>query len=103
MSDFPSQSQDKFIVRFPDGMRDRIKHAAQKNGRSMNAEIVNRLERSFGELEVHHIRSISHGGDGIENLALVTSQEHRLLHLIEDLERQIEALKAEITRRPNDL
>lgn len=39
--------QDKFMLRLPDGMRDRIKDAAEKNNRSMNAEIVSRLENSF--------------------------------------------------------
>ncbi|TAM86667.1 MAG: Arc family DNA-binding protein [Candidimonas sp.] len=33
----------------PDGMRDRIKVAAQASGRSMNAEIVYRLEQSFSD------------------------------------------------------
>ncbi|MFC3528637.1 Arc family DNA-binding protein [Paracoccus mangrovi] len=40
MTDAPSRKQDQFIVRLPDGMRDRIKYAAEANGRSMNAEIV---------------------------------------------------------------
>lgn len=40
---YPSQQQDRFIVRLPDGMRDQIKAAAENNGRSMNAEIVSRL------------------------------------------------------------
>lgn len=34
------QTQEKFIVRFPDGMRDQIAAAAEAAGRSMNAEIV---------------------------------------------------------------
>lgn len=38
---------DKFMLRLPDGMRDRIKEAAEANNRSMNAEIVARLEGSF--------------------------------------------------------
>jgi hypothetical protein len=41
------QKGDKYIVRLPDGMRDRIAEAAKENNRSMNAEIVARLERSF--------------------------------------------------------
>jgi hypothetical protein len=41
------QSADKYIIRFPDGMRDQIAEAAKKNGRSMNAEIILRLEHSF--------------------------------------------------------
>ena len=45
--DTPSRSLDKVIVRLPDGMRDRIREAAEKNNRSMNAEIVSRLDNSF--------------------------------------------------------
>lgn len=45
----PSQSADKYIVRFPDGMRDRIAEAAKTNNRSMNAEIIARLQSSFTE------------------------------------------------------
>lgn len=44
---FPSETQERFIVRFPDGMRDRIAVAAKANNRSMNAEIVARLEQSM--------------------------------------------------------
>ncbi|MGB3486653.1 MAG: Arc family DNA-binding protein [Xanthobacteraceae bacterium] len=44
---YPSQQQDRFIVRLPDGMRDRIKEAAEKNNRSMNAEIVAALEEKY--------------------------------------------------------
>lgn len=42
-----NRDSDKFIIRLPDGMRDRIKAAAEANNRSMNAEIVARLERSL--------------------------------------------------------
>lgn len=45
----PSRTAEQFVVRFPDGMRDRIAEAAKANGRSMNAEIVHRLQESFGE------------------------------------------------------
>nr|WP_288954350.1 Arc family DNA-binding protein [uncultured Citrobacter sp.] len=41
---FPSQMQDKFTVRFPDGLRDAIAERAKRNGRSMNSEIVQILE-----------------------------------------------------------
>ena len=39
-----AQSADKYIVRFPEGMRDRITELAKSNGRSINAEIITRLE-----------------------------------------------------------
>lgn len=42
--DYPSRKLDRFIIRLPDGMRDRFKAAAHVNGRSMNAEIVLALE-----------------------------------------------------------
>ncbi len=44
MSKYPSQTQDKFTVRFPDGMRDEIAKRAEANGRSMNSEIVQILQ-----------------------------------------------------------
>lgn len=44
MSKYPSQMQDKFNLRFPDGMRDAIAERAKANGRSMNSEIVQILE-----------------------------------------------------------
>lgn len=43
----PGRGSDQFVVRFPDGMRDRIAEAAKAAGRSMNAEIVARLDASF--------------------------------------------------------
>lgn len=39
--------QDKFMLRMPDGMRDRLKDEAASNNRSLNAEIVARLERTL--------------------------------------------------------
>ncbi len=49
-----NQASDKYIVRLPDGMRDEIKVAARAAGRSMNAEIVHRLEayRAPGRIEI---------------------------------------------------
>ncbi|MEO6014054.1 MAG: Arc family DNA-binding protein [Devosia sp.] len=44
-SDRPGRGSDKFPLRFPDGLRDRIKAAAASNNRTMNAEIISRLER----------------------------------------------------------
>jgi len=44
---YPSDKLDQYIVRFPEGMRDKIKAAAEAKGRSMNAEIITRLEASL--------------------------------------------------------
>lgn len=38
------RGNDQFPLRMPDGMRDRIKAAADANGRSMNSEIIAQLE-----------------------------------------------------------
>lgn len=35
---------DKFMLRFPDGMRDAIARRAEANGRSMNSEIIQILQ-----------------------------------------------------------
>lgn len=47
----PVQPQDKYVLRLPDGLRDRIKAHAKRYGRSMNTEIVRVLEREYPEPE----------------------------------------------------
>ncbi|WP_373413691.1 Arc family DNA-binding protein [Ensifer aridi] len=42
-----AKDQDKFIVRLPDGMRDRIKAKAARAGMTMNEAIVWCLEKEF--------------------------------------------------------
>ncbi|NNA29168.1 Arc family DNA-binding protein [Pseudomonas lundensis] len=42
-----SRVQDKFVIRLPDGLRPEIAAVASRNHRSMNSEIIHRLERSF--------------------------------------------------------
>ncbi|UIK05035.1 Arc family DNA-binding protein [Neorhizobium galegae] len=44
------RGSEQAMIRLPDGMRDQLKAAAENNGRSMNAEIVERLEQSFRSL-----------------------------------------------------
>lgn len=59
MTQPPSKQLDQFVVRLPDGMRDRIKAAADANNRSMNAEIVSALELAYPAPEdPAHIRQI---------------------------------------------
>jgi hypothetical protein len=52
MADKPGRGSDQFPLRLPDGMRDRIKERAENNGRSMNAEIISRLEKSLEREEI---------------------------------------------------
>ena len=50
--DFPSTRQDQFNLRLPEGMRERLRLASEQSGRSMNAEIVSRLEASLDNDEL---------------------------------------------------
>ncbi len=43
----PTKNAEKFVVRLPQGMRARIAETARRYRRSMNSEIVTRLERSL--------------------------------------------------------
>lgn len=52
-----SRDADKYVVRLPEGMRDRIAALAKSNNRSMNAEIVARLQRTFSEDIVENVTS----------------------------------------------
>ena len=44
---YSSRTADKFVVRLPDGMRERIADVARQHHRSMNSEIIARLEQSI--------------------------------------------------------
>ncbi|TJZ91604.1 Arc family DNA-binding protein [Paracoccus gahaiensis] len=41
------RGSDQFMLRLPEGMRDRIKLSADRNSRSMNAEIVATLDKAY--------------------------------------------------------
>ncbi|NSZ65167.1 Arc family DNA-binding protein [Agrobacterium tumefaciens] len=45
------RESDKFPLRLPDGMRDKIRCEADSNNRSMNAEIVFQLSRAYAQPE----------------------------------------------------
>lgn len=49
MQNTQSRTADKFVVRLPDGMRDKIAAIAATNHRSMNSEIVMSLEKLVDE------------------------------------------------------
>ena len=44
---YSSRTADKFVLRLPDGMRDRIAQVARDQHRSMNSEIIARLQHSL--------------------------------------------------------
>lgn len=49
MSETNRRLMDKFALRLPDGLRDKLAERARENNRSTNAEIVARLERSIAD------------------------------------------------------
>lgn len=50
--------KDQYMLRFPEGMRDQIKLSAEVTGRSMNAEIIQRLKWTFQDSEDHALRIV---------------------------------------------
>ncbi|QHJ78484.1 MAG: hypothetical protein [Bacteriophage sp.] len=44
INDTVGRGSDQVKLRLPDGMRDELKEAAKANGRSMNAEIIAKLQ-----------------------------------------------------------
>lgn len=52
-SKFPSDEIDRLMLRMPAGLRDRIATVAKTNNRSMNAEIVARLQHSLDISNLH--------------------------------------------------
>ena len=65
-------NSDKFMLRLPDGMREQIKEIADKNGRSMNAEIVEALSvwvDGLAFLKIEQLdREITHCQERVETL-----------------------------------
>jgi hypothetical protein len=87
MSDFPSQKQDKFVLRLPDGLRDRIKKKADDHSRSMNAEIIQLLEREYPaprDVMYVHANNIRKALDLYEKEA-DPRERMRLQHLVEGM------------------
>lgn len=44
---YPSEEAERFNVRMPQGLRDRLRHSADENRRSMNAELIFHLDRAL--------------------------------------------------------
>jgi hypothetical protein len=77
MSEKTNRDSDKFMLRMPDGMRDRIKAVADTNNRSMNAEIVSSLEEKYPDF-IGEIRYMHANEDGVRkgNMNVEDISEH---------------------------
>jgi Arc-like DNA binding domain len=83
-----AQGLEKFIVRFPDGMRNAIGIAARKNRRSMNAEIVARLAQSFDMATPIDLGEVPTSPTAMKALTLAEKNEARIKE-IEDALRVV--------------
>jgi hypothetical protein len=85
---YPSERQERFIVRFPDGMRDKISALAKANGRSMNAEVISLIEAS-----------LSQGGKPL----LVIKENTSEADIIWELRDSMQGLQAEVAELRTNL
>ncbi|KKX24333.1 Arc family DNA-binding protein [Rhizobium sp. LC145] len=54
----PQFSDDRHNLRLPPELKKRLKHSATDNGRSVNAEIVDRLEKSFAPDPLQNLEAL---------------------------------------------
>ena len=74
---------EKFIIRMPPGMRDRIKFVAKANHRSMNAEIIARLSSSLDQTYL-----IESFGDSGRKHEILTPDEKEMLALFRSMSKK---------------
>lgn len=96
---YPSQSQDKFVLRLPDGMRDKIAALAKSAGRTMNAEIVQRLEQTlirdvFDPLDFEELETQSRYYVAMHQAELIQLQLEEAIAASGDSALAVEKLKA---------
>ncbi|EAZ0407581.1 Arc family DNA-binding protein [Salmonella enterica] len=89
MSEKQVRDYDKFMLRFPDGMRDAIAERAKRNGRSMNSEIIKILENTLycGDGDLHDMNEN-------EMLEIIKTQEALLKEALQRLEVITQGLRA---------
>lgn len=90
---YSSRLADKFVVRLPTGMRDKIAEVARNNHRSMNSEIVSRLEQSLTQEEGISLED----GLRLDSPELSIHERELLQHFRVLTQRQQNALLALIT------
>ena len=74
-----ARGSDQFMLRLPDGMRDRVKAAADESGRSMNAEIIVAIARHLHYFE----KNLNYDLDLEINLDRKTDMAKDILKIIE--------------------
>jgi hypothetical protein len=94
----PDQKQNlkQVLLRIPDAMRDKLVEASEENGRSLTAEVLARLERTFSENESW--LSKARKSPIIRMEMQMIAVEARVENRMDDLEERL----AELERRVND-
>lgn len=87
------------MLRMPDGMRDKIRIAAEQSGRSMNSEIVARLADSFKFGDREHQAFLGHierveafiqaSPSRRDKLVIALLEQYRLIESFTETMRQI--------------
>ncbi|ANL48674.1 hypothetical protein AMC87_CH04053 [Rhizobium phaseoli] len=84
------QPEDKYVIRFPEGMRDRIKKAAERSGRSMNAEIVAALETFYPpEPSIYEVLERVHSAIELAKNAQLTPYRKELIEALDQFSEQV--------------
>ncbi|EJK83558.1 Arc family DNA-binding protein [Rhizobium sp. AP16] len=91
----PNEELDKFLLRMPDGLRERIKSAAELNNRSMNGEIVERLQYTFEELDAEL-------GELLEKIARLERENAQRSAEIHNYEKRLSGWDEWATRQFSD-
>lgn len=99
---YPSELAERFQVRLPAGLRDRIKAEAERNGRSMNTEIVSTLEEAYPDpdqlaRELDFMTEIDEIQEKLDKLRTARMAEAR--GIIEEAEHAIQVKKAASERK----
>jgi Arc-like DNA binding domain len=92
-----ARGADMFLLRFPEGMRERLAKAAAKNNRTLTAEVITRLERTL--LKEEMLRRHSLGQKALiktlsQGLEPVMDRFGKIEDRLDKLQRRLEDEKA---------
>lgn len=81
MTEKPIREYDRFILRLPDGMREKLQESAKAHNRSMNSEVIDLLQSALENTTDRLIR-------------LMTDDHARLMMRVKEAEAELNELKS---------
>lgn len=81
-----ARTDPQFNVRMPADLKEKIEEAAKENGRSMNAEIVYRLQQSLDEGRAETISNIGHMEFRVVDRSIGKGPQ-KIFNALEEMER----------------